>query len=268
MEIQEMTNEQIKAKELAELLNVFSGGKDVQYLNCDGMWITFPDTENIVTVFLNHGTIRIKPEPKRVALTKEDLIERIKKKELQIQFVEDPWVIHQYHGKSFNNPLNPQAMQDNLIFHTENHKNLSIKAVIPSTILMNKGRNFSPSFASDVFSFATDSSATFAKAVSASRALLISNAKNPIIGTVTNMVIFLPAFTIPVANFCIAAELFFNLASSAFKSAPSWENAFRIPIACTLSRFSAVRIGFVDCVTCLSAEFNRHVEVVVFLIPL
>ena len=74
MEIQEMTNEQIKAKELAELLNVFSEGKDVQYLNCDGMWITFPDTENIVTVFLNHGTIRIKPEPKRVPLDYNDML--------------------------------------------------------------------------------------------------------------------------------------------------------------------------------------------------
>ena len=64
----------------------------------------------------------------------DELIERIKKKELQIQFVEDPWVIHQYHGKSFNNPLNPPATQDNLIFHTENLKNLSIKAGNKETI--------------------------------------------------------------------------------------------------------------------------------------
>jgi glycosyltransferase involved in cell wall biosynthesis len=58
----------------------------------------------------------------------DELIERIKKKELRIQFVEDPWVIHQYHGKGFNNPLNPQATQDNSAFHSENIKNLSVRA--------------------------------------------------------------------------------------------------------------------------------------------
>jgi len=58
----------------------------------------------------------------------DEFIQRIKKKELQIQFVEDPWVIHQYHGKGFNNPLNPAATQDNAAFHNENIKNLSIRA--------------------------------------------------------------------------------------------------------------------------------------------
>jgi GT2 family glycosyltransferase len=65
----------------------------------------------------------------------DEFIQRIKKKELQIQFVEDPWVIHQYHGKGFNNPLNPQATQDNSTFHTENIKNLSIRADNKENIL-------------------------------------------------------------------------------------------------------------------------------------
>jgi hypothetical protein len=58
----------------------------------------------------------------------DEFIQRIKKKELQIQFVEDPWTIHQYHGKGFNNPLNPPASQDNYAFHIENIKNLSVRA--------------------------------------------------------------------------------------------------------------------------------------------
>ena len=58
----------------------------------------------------------------------DEFIQRIKKQELTIQFVDEPWVIHQYHGKGFNNPLNPQATQDNSIFHTENIKNLLIRA--------------------------------------------------------------------------------------------------------------------------------------------
>lgn len=58
----------------------------------------------------------------------DEFIQRIRKKELNIKFVETPWVIHQYHGKGFNNPLNPISIQDNLKFHEENLKHLSIKA--------------------------------------------------------------------------------------------------------------------------------------------
>jgi GT2 family glycosyltransferase len=58
----------------------------------------------------------------------DEFIQRIKKKELPIQFVDEPWVVHQYHGKGFNNPLNPVATQDNAVFHNENIKNLSIRA--------------------------------------------------------------------------------------------------------------------------------------------
>jgi GT2 family glycosyltransferase len=57
-----------------------------------------------------------------------ELIYRIKALGLELKFVEDPWVIHQYHGKGFNNPLNPAATQDNAAFHNENIKNLSIRA--------------------------------------------------------------------------------------------------------------------------------------------
>lgn len=59
----------------------------------------------------------------------DEFIERIKKQNLKIKFVSDPWTIHQYHGKSFNNPLNPPITQDNLSFHKENLKNLSVKAI-------------------------------------------------------------------------------------------------------------------------------------------
>ena len=58
----------------------------------------------------------------------DEFIQRIKKKKLKIEFVDDPWTIHQYHGKGFNNPLNPAASQDNYAFHIENIKNLSVRA--------------------------------------------------------------------------------------------------------------------------------------------
>lgn len=65
----------------------------------------------------------------------DEFIERIRKKGLQIKFVEEPWVIHQYHGKGFNNPLNPAVSQDNSKFHIENLKNLKIKADNKENIL-------------------------------------------------------------------------------------------------------------------------------------
>lgn len=58
-----------------------------------------------------------------------EFIERIKLKNLRIDFVEEPFVIHQYHGKLFNkNPLNPTSLQNNELFHFENMKNLQVRA--------------------------------------------------------------------------------------------------------------------------------------------
>ena len=58
----------------------------------------------------------------------DEFIERIKKKNLEIKFVENPWTVHQFHGKSFNNPLNPEITQDNLTFHTQNLLSLEVRA--------------------------------------------------------------------------------------------------------------------------------------------
>jgi GT2 family glycosyltransferase len=58
----------------------------------------------------------------------DEFVERIKKKGLPIKFVDTPWVIHQYHGKGFNNPLNPVSTQDNAILHKANLTNLSVRA--------------------------------------------------------------------------------------------------------------------------------------------
>ena len=76
-----MTNEQIKAKELAELLNAFAEGKQLQLLNSYGVWCDYNTTIKRITEqyfsFDNSLHIRIKPETKRVALNQQDIIERI-----------------------------------------------------------------------------------------------------------------------------------------------------------------------------------------------
>ena len=66
-----MTNEQQKAKELAELLTAFADGKQLEYKAYDNelckriSWIPI-------------DRLRIKPETKRVPFTMQDLIDRIK----------------------------------------------------------------------------------------------------------------------------------------------------------------------------------------------
>ena len=74
-----MSNEQIKAKELAKLLTAFADGKQLQFLNDEGYWCDYQATLiDIVEEFLglDNIQIRIKPETKRVPLTMQDLIDR------------------------------------------------------------------------------------------------------------------------------------------------------------------------------------------------
>ena len=72
-----MTNEQQKAKELAELLTAFANGKQLEAMNSLSEWgIFIPSTAS--SICLNFPYVRIKPERKRIPLTQKDLINRIK----------------------------------------------------------------------------------------------------------------------------------------------------------------------------------------------
>ena len=73
-----MTNEQQKAKELAELLNAFADGKQLQ-IEVDGYkWKDyFPNLDTLKVKIYKDEILRIKPETKRVALNQQDIIERI-----------------------------------------------------------------------------------------------------------------------------------------------------------------------------------------------
>ena len=72
-----MDNEQQKAKELAELLNAFAGGKQLQYQSEQFVWCGASSLAYIADSVINgKRPIRIKPETKRVPLTKDDLIDR------------------------------------------------------------------------------------------------------------------------------------------------------------------------------------------------
>ncbi len=97
----------------------------------------------------NHGTIRPVAYHFTSAITKEDLrdlngfdesfsqgfnyddtefVERIKNKGMSIDFVSDPYVIHQYHGKAFNHPHNPTPTQDNKKLYDETVTTKKIRA--------------------------------------------------------------------------------------------------------------------------------------------
>ena len=70
-----MTNEQEKAKELAELLTAFADKKELLYKNSNDNWERF-NGKTVGDVCKLADRLRIKPETKRIALTQQDLIDR------------------------------------------------------------------------------------------------------------------------------------------------------------------------------------------------
>ena len=57
-----------------------------------------------------------------------DLIHRVVKLGLEIKFVADPWVVHQYHAKTYDNPHNPPVTTDNRALWAEIKPNLTVRA--------------------------------------------------------------------------------------------------------------------------------------------
>lgn len=58
-----------------------------------------------------------------------ELIHRIRAMPLEIKFVAEPWVVHQYHRKTYDNPHNPQVTVDNRALWATVKENLQIRAV-------------------------------------------------------------------------------------------------------------------------------------------
>ena len=73
-----MTNEEQKAKKLAELLTAFADGKQLEFFDCNyNQWEPVGCTTVDDVCKLSYS-LRIKPETKRVPLTMQDLIDRVK----------------------------------------------------------------------------------------------------------------------------------------------------------------------------------------------
>ena len=75
-----MDYEQQKAKELAELLNAFAEGKQLEWFN-QSHWIEIPIACSLKNLLVDYNVgvpFRIKPETKHVPLTMQDLVDRVK----------------------------------------------------------------------------------------------------------------------------------------------------------------------------------------------
>ena len=75
-----MTNEQQKAKELAELLIAFADGKQLEWFN-QSHWTEIPIACSLKNLLVDYNVgvpFRIKPEIRRVPLTMQDLVDRVK----------------------------------------------------------------------------------------------------------------------------------------------------------------------------------------------
>jgi hypothetical protein len=57
-----------------------------------------------------------------------ELIYRIKALGLELKFVEDPWVVHQYHRKTYDNPHNPPVTVNNRELWATIKDNLQVRA--------------------------------------------------------------------------------------------------------------------------------------------
>ena len=57
-----------------------------------------------------------------------DLVHRVVKMGLKLQFVAEPWVVHQYHAKTYDNPHNPPVTVDNRALWAEIKPNLTVRA--------------------------------------------------------------------------------------------------------------------------------------------
>jgi len=63
-----------------------------------------------------------------------EILHRIKNLGLPIKFVADPWVIHQYHHKSYGHPDNPQPTVDNKALYEALLKTDQVRANNPESI--------------------------------------------------------------------------------------------------------------------------------------
>ena len=73
-----MNSEQIKAKELAELLIAFADGKQLQYESRKDYWVNYAKHVTVETICTQANIIRIKPKTRRVEYNfDDDLIGKI-----------------------------------------------------------------------------------------------------------------------------------------------------------------------------------------------
>lgn len=98
-----------------------------------------PRSLHFTTAITKKNLVELNGFDERFALGKDyddnEFIARVKNKGLNVTFVDHPYTIHQYHGKSFNNPLNPIPINDNSIFFEETIKNKIIKAANKENII-------------------------------------------------------------------------------------------------------------------------------------
>jgi GT2 family glycosyltransferase len=57
-----------------------------------------------------------------------EFIYRVKALGLELKFVEDPWVVHQYHRKTYDNPHNPPVTVNNRELWASIKDNLQVRA--------------------------------------------------------------------------------------------------------------------------------------------
>ena len=93
-----MTRE--RAKELAPIIAAYGEGKKVQYYDeCDGVWCTVIDP-----VWGNNGPYRIAPEPRKRAMTRDEVLNFLAERPNILVMIDDvgEWYLSEYFA--YENP--------------------------------------------------------------------------------------------------------------------------------------------------------------------
>ena len=122
------TKAETRVMQSGELLPMFTEKKSRWYNHV----VERPYAYHFTTAITRENLIKLNGFDERFAQGQDmddvELIYRIKALGLELKFVEDPWVVHQYHRKTYNNPHNPPVTMDNRELWASIKDNLQVRA--------------------------------------------------------------------------------------------------------------------------------------------
>jgi len=121
------TKAETRAMQSGEPLPMFTEKKSRWYNHV----VERPYAYHFTTAITRNNLVKLNGFDERFAKGQDmddvELIYRIRAMPLDLQFVEDPWVVHQYHRKTYDNPHNPPVTVNNRELWASIKDNLQVR---------------------------------------------------------------------------------------------------------------------------------------------